>query len=265
MKPFRLLLTLFVLVILTQTTFAGRYYDSETGRWLQVDPLADKYPGWSPYNYCVNNPLVMVDPNGMWTVEYDSQENVVSAVYQEGDTYKDLYTQLGISAEDFSEKYGIDLAGDITTKTFDITSSVISNTNFDPNSTSSNCHGFVAVATGNTQTENQVSGNEIMNTLGNPPTSSSPKTGDIAVWSTQGSIEGIDLTGQPAHSAIFTLNNQAGEAQFLQRMGTNHPVTVNTGQQISSFYQNKVTEMQTKYNMVLPTMNATPQYYRLGK
>ncbi|HZW40266.1 MAG TPA: RHS repeat-associated core domain-containing protein [Ignavibacteriaceae bacterium] len=34
--------------------FGARYYDSEIGRWLSPDPLADKYPGWSPYNYCLN-------------------------------------------------------------------------------------------------------------------------------------------------------------------------------------------------------------------
>jgi RHS repeat-associated protein len=44
--------------------FGARYYDSELGRWLQVDPLADKYPGWSPYNYTLNNPLFYVDPDG---------------------------------------------------------------------------------------------------------------------------------------------------------------------------------------------------------
>jgi RHS repeat-associated protein len=49
--------------------FGARYYDSELGRWLSVDPLADKYPGWSPYNYCLNNPLKFVDLDGK--IPYD--------------------------------------------------------------------------------------------------------------------------------------------------------------------------------------------------
>lgn len=33
-----------------------------------MDPLAEKYLGWSPYNYCLNNQLTNVDPTGM-TIE----------------------------------------------------------------------------------------------------------------------------------------------------------------------------------------------------
>ncbi len=44
--------------------FGARYYDSRISRWLSVDPLADKYPGWSPYNYALNNPLRYIDQHG---------------------------------------------------------------------------------------------------------------------------------------------------------------------------------------------------------
>lgn len=33
-------------------------------KWLSVDPLAKKYPHYSPYNFVVNNPLNAIDPNG---------------------------------------------------------------------------------------------------------------------------------------------------------------------------------------------------------
>jgi len=45
--------------------YAGaRYYDPKISVFLSVDVLMEKYPGFSPYNYTLNNPINLVDPTG---------------------------------------------------------------------------------------------------------------------------------------------------------------------------------------------------------
>ena len=44
--------------------YGARYYDPRTSVWLSVDPLAEKYVGWSAYNYTLNNPINNIDPDG---------------------------------------------------------------------------------------------------------------------------------------------------------------------------------------------------------
>ena len=44
--------------------FGARYYNSDLSIWLSVDPMASKYPSLSPYVYCADNPVKLVDPNG---------------------------------------------------------------------------------------------------------------------------------------------------------------------------------------------------------
>ena len=44
--------------------FGSRYYSSDLSVWLSVDPMSDKYPSTSPYAYCRNNPIILVDDNG---------------------------------------------------------------------------------------------------------------------------------------------------------------------------------------------------------
>jgi RHS repeat-associated protein len=45
--------------------FGARYYDSRIGRWLQIEPLYDKYLQYSPYQYGLLNPMILKDAEGM--------------------------------------------------------------------------------------------------------------------------------------------------------------------------------------------------------
>jgi phospholipase/lecithinase/hemolysin len=36
------------------------------GKWMSVDPLADNYYTWSPYNYSMNDPINKYDPDGQF-------------------------------------------------------------------------------------------------------------------------------------------------------------------------------------------------------
>ena len=44
--------------------FGARYDMSAVGRWAAADPLGEKHPEWSPYNYVLDNPPALLDPDG---------------------------------------------------------------------------------------------------------------------------------------------------------------------------------------------------------
>ncbi len=75
--------------------FGSRYYSSDLSIWLSVDPMSDKYPSLSPYVYCANNSVKLVDPNGEeidWVEKADGtiywDENATSKeTTKHGETY----------------------------------------------------------------------------------------------------------------------------------------------------------------------------------
>ena len=46
--------------------FGVRKYDDGIGRFTSIDPLFEKYPGWTPYQYSLNNPVNLKDDNGKY-------------------------------------------------------------------------------------------------------------------------------------------------------------------------------------------------------
>jgi hypothetical protein len=53
-----------IVEFLDEDTTAYAYKAEFSSRWLSPDPLAEKYPELSPYVYCINNPIRLVDPDG---------------------------------------------------------------------------------------------------------------------------------------------------------------------------------------------------------
>ncbi len=87
--------------------FGARYYDSKLSVWLSVDPMSDKYPSLSPYTYCANNPIMMVDPDGrhIWVVGDDG----VKYLYKDGYLWNKLGEQYIPPKGSFEDKIWGDL------------------------------------------------------------------------------------------------------------------------------------------------------------
>jgi hypothetical protein len=85
---------------------------------MNIDPLAEKAMDWTPFRYGFNNPLIYVDPTGLWEIKVGQREilnkkgkgtgkfeNYMFFEAQEGDDINSLSNEIGIELEQWRCKY----------------------------------------------------------------------------------------------------------------------------------------------------------------
>ena len=63
--------------------FGARMYSPSNMRWMTMDPLCEKYYSVSPYAYCMNNPIRVVDPFGLTTYCVNGEEIMIDDGWSE--------------------------------------------------------------------------------------------------------------------------------------------------------------------------------------
>ena len=97
--------------------YGARYYYDWASIWLSVDPMSDKYPHITSYNYCFNKPVMLTDPDGKDPLKrafkYARKNNINEGTVNYHSNGKDVFLDWGSSS-----KSGVTINSKVFKETF---------------------------------------------------------------------------------------------------------------------------------------------------